>query len=264
MIDDKFYDDIESISKRLHINLTAQEIARLATENHFSESTMQDILGIFQYISDKKDQITIDTFLKLSRLPIRHPKTFDNFDFTAIRGKNAVQLTELRTLSAVYAHKNIIFIGPAGTGKTHLAQAFGYECCKHKLKAYFIKMSELRDKFLRARAKNTTSYLLADLVRPSCLIIDEVGHCQFDKENTQLFFDLVDRRYNKEGCNNMIFTSNKEPSSWRENFSEDNALLCTLDRIFDDAMVFELRGNSFRGQNLETYSVETERVHSNR
>lgn len=51
MIDDKFYDDIESISKRLHINLTAQEIARLATENHFSESTMQDILGIFQYIS---------------------------------------------------------------------------------------------------------------------------------------------------------------------------------------------------------------------
>ena len=87
MIDGKFYDDIESISKRLHINLTAQEIARLATENHFSESTMQDILSIFQYISDKKDQIAIETFLKLSRLPIRHPKTFDNFDFTAIRGK---------------------------------------------------------------------------------------------------------------------------------------------------------------------------------
>ena len=264
MIDDKFYDDFESISKRLHINLTAQEIAHLATENHFSESTMHGILDVFQYISDKKDQITIETFLKLSRLPIRHPKTFDNFDFTAIRGKNAAQLNSLRTLSAIHAHKNIIFIGPAGTGKTHLAQALGYECCRHKLKAYFFKMSELKDKFNRARDKCTTSYLLADLVRPSCLIIDEVGHCQFDKENTQLFFDLIDRRYNKEGCNNMIFTSNKEPSSWKENFNEDNALLCTLDRIFDDAMVFELKGESFRGQNLVTYNVETGRVRSNR
>ncbi|WP_443736321.1 ATP-binding protein [Treponema sp.] len=74
------------------------------------------------------------------------------------------------------------------------------------------------------------------------MITDEVGHCVFDKENTRLFFDLVDRRYNKEGPYNMIFTNNKQLSQWKQNFCEDDSLLCALDRIFDDALIFNLRG----------------------
>ena len=88
--------------------------------------------------------------------------------------------------------------------------------------------------------------LLASLVRPSCLIIDEVGHCEFDKENTRLFFDMVDRRYQKDGYYNMVFTSNRDPARWQENFSENDSLLCALDRIFDDAIVFAMKGESFR------------------
>ena len=98
------------------------------------------------------------------------------------------------------------------------------------------------------------------MVRPSCLIIDEVGHCEFDKENTRLFFDLIDRRYNKEGNFNIVFTSNKHPSHWRTNFNEDDALLCALDRIFDDATVFNIKGESFRGKKLETVALQTSRV----
>ena len=79
----------------------------------------------------------------------------------------------------------------------------------------------------------------------------------FDKEDTRLFFDLIDRRYNKEGSFNMIFTSNKNPALWREDFEEDATLLCTLDRIFDDATMFKLRGESFRGKKLETVSLQT-------
>lgn len=96
--------------------------------------------------------------------------------------------------------------------------------------------------------------------KPSCLIIDEVGHCEFDKENTRLFFDLVDRRYNKEGSSNIVFTSNRNPALWKDNFSDDDSLLCSLDRIFDDATVFTLRGESFRGKNLEKISLQTSRV----
>ena len=60
-------------------------------------------------------------------------------------------------------------------------------------------MTELRDRMTSARRSGRESNLLSYLVRPSCLIIDEVGHCEFDKENTRLFFDMVDRRYQKEG-----------------------------------------------------------------
>ena len=98
------------------------------------------------------------------------------------------------------------------------------------------------------------------MVRPSCLIIDEVGHCEFDKENTRLFFDLIDRRYNKEGNCNIIFTSNKHPSKWKANFNEDDALLCALDRIFDDAIVFNIKGEGYRGKRLETLALQTSRV----
>ena len=55
----------------------------------------------------------------------------------------------------------------------------------------------------------------------------------------------------------MIFTSNKQPSQWKQNFNEDDSLLCALDRIFDDALIFNLRGNSYRGKDCETFSLTT-------
>ena len=81
----------------------------------------------------------------------------------------------------------------------------------------------------------------------------------FNKESTRMFFDMVDRRYNKEGPNTMIFTSNKSPDKWSEFFSEDSSLLCALDRIFDDATVFMIKGDSYRGRKLETIAIETGR-----
>ena len=67
------------------------------------------------------------------------------------------------------------------------------------MKTYFNKASELRDRFTAARRTGKADSCLSGLVRPSCPIVDEIGHCAFDKENTRLFFDLIDRRYNKEG-----------------------------------------------------------------
>ena len=70
-----------------------------------------------------------------------------------------------------------------------------------------------------------------------------------------MFFDVIDRRYNKEGPNTMIFTSNKSPDKWGEFFSEDDTLLCAMDRIFDAAIVFTIKGNSYRGRKRETVSL---------
>ena len=241
----------------LKLDFSADEFARLAADNSYSVETIAAINDIFGYLCAKKEQATIQMLLQTSRLPTKNAKTFDNFDFSVLKGKDIERLRSLPSLAAVYGHKNLAFIGPAGTGKTHLAMAFGYECCQHGLKTYFIKASELRDKFTNARRLGKEASTLTSLVRPSCLIIDEVGHCEFDKENTRLFFDLVDRRYNKEGAFNLVFTSNKNPSLWRENFNEDDSLLCALDRIFDDATVFNIRGESFRGKKLETVALQT-------
>ena len=256
------YSAIDRCMETLNLDFSSEEFARLAAETAMTPESIAAVNAVFEYLREKKEQSSIQILMHTSRLPQKHVKTFDNFDFSVLKGKELDRLKSIRSLAAVYAHRNIAFIGPAGTGKTHLAQAFGYECCQHRLKTYFIKASELRDKFTAARRSGREAATLTSLVRPSCLIIDEVGHCEFDKENTRLFFDMIDRRYNKEGAYNIVFTSNKSPSLWRENFNEDDSLLCALDRIFDDATVFNIRGESFRGKRLETIALQAGRMSS--
>lgn len=251
------FESIEKNAKAIKLGMDITEFARLADEQSFTEKQLESIDCLLNYLNEKKTQTTVATLLRLSRLPMKDPKTFDNFDFSLINGKNIEKLKNLASLSAIYAHKNIAFIGPAGTGKTHLAQAFGYECCLHGLKTYFIKMSELRDRFINARRFGRESSVINGLVRPSCLIIDEIGHCEFDKDCTRMFFDLIDRRYQKEGSFNIVLTSNKNPMEWQEDFTESNALLCALDRIFDDATVFNIKGASYRGRRTERVKLLT-------
>ena len=241
----------------LKVKMTEEELSTFILDNDFSNTDIDATLRMFTFLEKRNNEASIQMMLRLSKLPLKSPKTFSNFDFSQVHGKNVSQLEGLQSLSTLYSHKNVALIGPAGTGKTHIAMAYGYECCQHKLKTYFIKMSELNDMFTQARAYGRSGRVISNLVKPSCLIIDEVGHCVFDKENTRMFFDLVDRRYNKEGPYTMIFTSNKQPSQWKQNFNEDDSLLCALDRIFDDAMIFILRGNSYRGKECESYSLTT-------
>lgn len=254
------FDQFESTSKILGLDIDIIELSHMFEELGFSQDQMSAVDQVFDYLRDKKIRNTIDMYLRTSRLPLKVPKTFDNFDFSVIKGKHADRLQSLPLLNAIRAHKNLAFIGPPGTGKTHLAQAYGYECCQNGLKTYFIKMSELRDKFTNARRSGKEASCLNGLVRPACLIIDEVGRCEFDKENTRLFFDMIDRRYNRDGTNNIIFTSNKAPALWKNDFNEDDDLLCALDRIFDDATVFNIRGDSYRGKHLENIALKTTRV----
>ena len=237
--------------------LSTEEFAALVQQNNMATAEVLAVAKVFESLIEKRDISTVNFLLRTSRLPLKVPKTFENFDFSRISGKNVDKLHSLPTLSALYTHKNLAFIGRPGTGKTHLAQAFGRTCCEKGYRTYFIKMTELRDRMTTARRAGRESNLLAYLVRPACLMIDEVGHCELDKENTRLFFDMVDRRCQKEGCSNMVFTSNRDPAQWKENFCENDALLCALDRIFDDAVVFTIKGESFRGRKLETVSLRT-------
>lgn len=239
------------------VALSVEELATLAVQHDFGERELATLATVFEYLSDRQREQAIATLLKLSRLPQKAPKTFENFDFGRIQGRDAEALRKLSSLSNLYARKNIAFIGPGGIGKTHLAKAYGRQCCLAGFKSYYLKASELRDRLQKAARSSNPSRTIASLVKPTCLIIDEIGRCSFDKACTDLFFDVIDRRYEKECPNTMILTSNTPVNNWNEFFTGDETLLCTLDRIFDRATVFIMKGASYRGKELETLTVES-------
>lgn len=255
-MNDVMIERISQSAKALSLDLYARELAGYIDDRDLSEKELKAVCDVFEYLEKKKYESMVYTMLKLSKLPMTEPKTFEKFDFTRLHGKHVEVLKSLPMLAPLYARKNLAFIGPQGVGKTHLAMAFGRECCLKGFKTYFLKAGELNLKFTDARKNGREATVINGLVKPSCLIIDEVGRCVFDKANTRLFFDMIDRRYNKDGPCTMIFTSNKSPAQWREFFSEDDTLLCSLDRIFDDATVFMMKGDSYRGKKLETLGIE--------
>ena len=252
---DKILEDINA----LKIGAYATGLPAFIDAEAMSPEQLEALSKVFDFCHQKKDETIRNTLLKMSRLPLKEPKTFEGFDFSNVHGKQVEALRGLSMLTAVNAGRNLAFIGPQGVGKTHLAMAYGRECCNHGLKTYFLKATELNQRLMDAVKFGRENSTINGLVKPSCLIIDEIGRCVFNKETTRMFFDIVDRRYNKEGPNTMIFTSNISPSEWGKFFSEDSTLLCALDRIFDNATVFMMRGNSYRGRKLETIAIETGR-----
>lgn len=252
------YDRIERDARELKLNLSKEELAVLADENHYSDKDISLIEEMFDYLVKRRKESIAETCLKLSRLPRTNPKTFDNFDFNRLHGNDVEKLKALRNLAPLYEHHNIAFIGSQGIGKTHLAMAFGHRCCELGIKTYFLTSSELNEKLNQAKRYGRTANVINGLVKPSCLIIDEIGRCCFDAENTRILFDIINRRTNKEGPHCLILTSNKTPDTWGSYFEEKDTTLCTLDRIFDDAIVYMMKGPSYRGQKLQTLAVEAQ------
>lgn len=256
VMDISIFDQAAKSCEVLGVDLSASELASYVISNKLSETQVTAIVGLFRELEQKKYQTAIETLLRLSRLPTKVPKTFESFDFSRIHGKDSECVRELPMLSEIHAGKNIAFIGPPGVGKTHLAEAYGRACCFERLKVYFLKASELKEKFLAARKDGREAKLINSLVKPSCLIIDEVGRCVFDKDCTSMFFDMIDRRYEKEGANCMIFTSNRQPNDWQEFFRGEDDLNAALDRLFDDAKIIGIKGKSYRGRKRQVFAVE--------
>lgn len=241
---------------RLGPRLTAAEVAALASDHDMGDAELGALAVTFDYLAERRGRASTGTLPGLSGLPRREPKAFDGFDLSRMRGRDAGALARLPALADPYAHRNVASMGPGGMGKTHLAQAYGRECRVRGLKTYHVRANEPGDRFQRAAERGSAQRAVATPARPSRLIVDEVGRCVFDRACTDLLFDAVDRRHEKEGPNTMTLTSNMAPSSWDELLAGDEALLCALDRAFDKASVLVMRGPSYRGRGLDTHSVE--------
>lgn len=250
------FDRIAADAKAIGANVPAAEIACPAESRDMGPSELESVAATMAYLAGKKREKAVQMYLNMSHIPQKSPKTSENFDFGRLQGKGYDAIAQLPTLSNLYARRNPAPIGPEGVGKTHLAKAYGRECRMRGMQAYYIKARELRDKLAKAVKLGAQTGVINQFVRPARLIIDEIGRCKFDKECTDLLFHVVDARSGKDGPNLILMTDNFTAGKWDGCFTGGSTPPCTLDRLFDEATVFMIKGSSFHGQGLVTHSVE--------
>lgn len=185
----------------------------------------------------------VATHLKFARFP--YLKRLDEFAFEAQPGLDRRLIDELATGRFLHEGRNIVFLGPPGVGKTHLAIALGVLAAEQGHRPYFISALEIARRLTKALAENRLHREMNTLTRPKLLIIDEVGYLKFKPEQASLLFQVICARYERQAT--IILTSNKAFGEWGEVFAGDAVMAsAALDRLLHRATVINIRGESYR------------------
>jgi DNA replication protein DnaC len=179
--------------------------------------------------------------IRAARFPSR--KSLEEFDFDHARGLKREVIAHLGTLDFVTAKDNVVFLGPPGTGKTHLATGLAIRACQAGHRVAFATAADWVARLADAHHAGRLQPELARLGRYPLLVIDEVGYIPFEPEAANLFFQLVSARYERAS---LIVTSNKPFGRWGEVFSDDVVAAAMIDRLVHHADVIALKGDSYR------------------
>jgi len=192
-----------------------------------------------------KQERAIKSCVKVANFPFL--KTLDDFDFSYQPSINKDQIINFKYLSFIEKKENILFIGSPGTGKTHLTTPIGIEAAKLRNITYFISCNDLILQLKRAHLENRLEARLKFFAKYKVLIIDEVGFLPLDIESSNLFFQLIAKRYEKTST---IVTTNKPLSKWGEIFGDSVLANAILDRLLHHSHIINIVGRSYRTKDI--------------
>lgn len=187
--------------------------------------------------------------LRLRRSALLSHQTLETFDFSFNPGINRQQVYDLATCGFVDRAEAVWLIGPAGVGKSHLAQALGHEACRRGYDVLFVRASAMLGHVNGGRADGTHERRLGTYVRPQLLIVDDFGLKPMRPPAAEDLYEIIDRRY---GSGGMIVTTNRAAEEWPELFDNPALGSAALDRLAHGATRMVITGDSYRVKGKRT------------
>lgn len=219
--------------------------------NNGSLSFVEGLIKLTNYEIDDKEEKAIKSMVKTGAFP--HLKEIKDFDFSYQESINKEQICDLLNHRFIAEKENIVFLGNSGVGKTHLATSIGISAAKKRISTYFIKCNDLILQLKKAKLENRLDVRLKHFAGYGLLIIDEVGYLPIEPEDSKLFFQLIDKRYEKRST---IITTNINFNNWDEIFLDSVIAGAILDRVLHHSQVIHIIGKSYR---LKDYYLENDR-----
>ncbi len=179
--------------------------------------------------------------MRSSRLPA--VKTLDDFDFSFQPSIKRDQVQSLHDLGFLERRENVIFLGPPGVGKTHLAISLAIAAAQNGRRVYYGTLADLITSLEEAQASGKLGHRLKTLTYPALLVVDEIGYLPITRNGAMLFFQLMTRRYETAST---VLTSNKSFEEWGEVFGDDVMAAALIDRLLHHCHIVNIRGNSYR------------------
>jgi len=189
----------------------------------------------------RQDRI-IQRRIRMARFPVI--KTLDQFNWSWPKKINQTQIQNLFRLKFIEDKSNVVFIGGVGLGKTHLASALGYQACLKGHTVLFNSAIDVINNLIAAQHAGTLKQELKKYLRPSLIILDELGYLPIDKNGADLLFQIISARYER---GSIVITTNRVFKDWSQIFNNDSTLTSALlDRLLHHTEAVVIEGKSYR------------------